>query len=225
MPWDQMPIPAAESYPMPTNAQLPANRVAWKLDPARCALLVHDMQRYFVNIYAAGSPPLSDLLINAAAIRRRCADLSIPTYFSYQPGSQSVAERGLLQDFWGAGIGGGQEVTAIVEELAPSQRDTMIVKRRYSAFHRTDLLSSLKSAGKDQLIICGVFAHIGCLVTAIEAFMNDIQPFLVADAVADFSAARRHGDGTTICCRPVCTNRDNERDRFDPCRNCSRIQK
>ena len=45
----------------------------------------------------------------------------------------------------------------------------------------------MKALKRDQLIIVGVYAHIGCMITAVEAFMKDIQPFMVGDAVADFS--------------------------------------
>lgn len=53
---------------------------------------------------------------------------------------------------------------------------------------KTELLDILRQQGRDQLIVCGIYAHIGCLMTACEAFMQDVQPFFVADAVADFSA-------------------------------------
>ena len=44
-----------------------------------------------------------------------------------------------------------------------------------------------REAGRDQIIVCGIYAHIGVQTTAVDAFMHDIQPFVIGDAVADFS--------------------------------------
>jgi isochorismate hydrolase len=177
------PIPA---YPLPTTVDLPANTAQWDLEPHRAVLLVHDMQRYFL----APFPPLirDPLVRHCALLRERCAALDVPVFFTAQPGGMSEQQRGLLKDFWGPGMRVDPLDRQIVDELAPRPVDRVLTKWRYSAFFRSNLLTLMREQDRDQLIICGVYAHVGVLMTAVEAFTNDIQPFLVADAIGDFSA-------------------------------------
>ncbi|MGK4581617.1 isochorismatase family protein [Kitasatospora sp. HPMI-4] len=214
-------IPAIAPYPMPTSGDIPPNTAHWRPDPDRAVLLVHDMQRYFLSPFPQGEAPGTDLVRNATALREHCAGLGIPVAYTAQPGGMTEDERGLLKDFWGPGMRMSPEHRAVIDPLAPEPADWVLTKWRYSAFFRTDLLERMRSAERDQLILCGVYANIGVLSTAVEAFSHDIQPFLVADAVADFSeaehrqaleyAARRCAVVTTT--RSVCTDLDSARER------------
>lgn len=182
-----MGIPKIEAYPMPSAGDLPDNVAPWTVHPRRAALLIHDMQKYFVNFFPPGQPPVRNLVDNIAQLRDRCVKLGVPICYTAQPGGMTGPQRGLLKDFWGPGMAIDAEHRAVVDRLAPSPVDGVFTKWRYSAFHRNDLLDFLRSQGRDQLIICGVYAHVGCLMTACDAFTHDIEAFLVADAVADFS--------------------------------------
>ncbi|GAA2267789.1 phenazine biosynthesis protein PhzD [Streptomyces amakusaensis] len=182
-------IPPIEPYPMPTQGELPANIADWTVAPDRAVLLVHDMQRYFVRPFPEHAAPGSDLVTNAVLLREQCAELGIPVAYTAQPGGMSEQERGLLKDFWGPGMQVSPEDRQVIDPLAPAPGDWVFTKWRYSAFFKSDLLERMRLQGRDQLIICGVYAHVGVLMTAVEAFTNDIQTFLAADAVADFSPA------------------------------------
>ncbi|AXB42810.1 isochorismatase family protein [Amycolatopsis albispora] len=187
-----MSLPKIESYPLPTAAELPPGRVDWRPDPARAALLVHDAQRYFLAPYQGA--PVPEMVANIAALIAGAREAGVPVFYTAQPGRQAAADRGLLTEFWGDGIGAviddDPAAADIVPELAPEPADTVLTKWRYSAFQRSTFTEQLAEAGRDQLLITGVYAHIGCQATAVEAFMRDVRPFLVADAVADFSRER-----------------------------------
>ncbi|MEU4985694.1 isochorismatase family protein [Streptomyces sp. NPDC021969] len=183
-------IPAIESYRLPGPADLPANTATWTPDPRRAVLLVHDMQRYFLRPFPGSVR--TPLVAHAALLRRTAAQAGMPVAYTAQPGGMTPEQRGLLADFWGPGMTPSASDRQVVDALAPAPGDRTFTKWRYSAFVNSGLLDWMRLNRRDQLVICGVYAHVGVLMTACEAFSHDVQPFLAADAVADFGAAEHH---------------------------------
>ncbi|USQ85712.1 isochorismatase family protein [Streptomyces phaeoluteigriseus] len=183
-----MDVPVIDPYPMPGPDQLVESRVDWTADPERSALLVLNMQGFFLRPYTRGAPPLDALLANCSALLRTCRGLRVPVVHTVQPGTQAPGERGLLTDFWGKGLDDVLEDAAIVRELTPDASGAVLSAWRYSAFFGSGLARQLRELGRDQLVICGVYAHLSCVTTAVDAFSHNLEVFLAADAVADFSA-------------------------------------
>lgn len=201
-----MALPASIDYTAP--AELPANRAGWELDPARAAVLVHDLQRYFVRSFAPGSPAITQALAATSAVLAAARSAGVPVLYTAQNGDQDPARRGLQGDLWGPGMTAHPDDTAIVAEVAPQPGEAVLTKHRYSAFVRSDLAERLADAGRDQLLIVGVFAHVGITATAYDAFQREIRPFVVADAVADFGAAEHARALAQVagCCGMVTTS-------------------
>ncbi|MFT3971408.1 MAG: isochorismatase family protein [Micropruina sp.] len=199
-----MTLPVGIDYEAPLH-DLPVSRATWNLDAGRAAVLVHDLQRYFVTPFAGGCPALAGALAATDRIVRAARAAGVPVIYTAQQGNQDPAERGLQGDLWGPGMSTDPAHTAILPELAPSEGDTVVDKHRYSAFARTDLADRLAAAGRDQLIVTGVYAHIGVTATALDAFQREIRPFVVADGVADLGAEqhRRALEVIASCCGVV----------------------
>lgn len=182
-----MAIADIENYELPSPAELPQSKLGWEVEPQRAALLIHDMQEYFVAPFSRERSPMREVLRSIVELKNACAKAGIPAYYTAQPGGMSKQQRGLLLDVWGPGMTVSPAHRQILPELSPTASDTVLTKWRYSAFHNSQLKSLLDERGRDQLIITGVYAHVGCLMTAVDAFSQDIQPFIVSDGVADFS--------------------------------------
>ncbi|MGN0062688.1 MAG: isochorismatase family protein [Nocardioides sp.] len=204
-----MSLPAAIHYETPLHVPAQASRrsLDWQLDPARAAVLVHDMQRYFLRPYAEDCPALRTAVRETARILAAARAAGVPVFYTAQTGLSSEIVRGLQGDFWGPGMSPVPEHTDIVEALEPVEGDVVLAKHRYSAFAHTDLAERLAELGRDQLVVTGVYAHIGVTATATDAFMREVHPFVVADAVADFGPAehQRALEQIASCCGVVTT--------------------
>lgn len=188
-PVDTRHVPSIGAYPMPDASFLALNRVGWTVAPARAALLVHDMQDYWISRFVDPAP----LIANVAALLKAARDAGMPVIFSVARREPRPEDRGLAFDMWGAGMGGGHDDPRdeeIVPPLQPRDGDVIVEKRKISAFFQTDLEAKLRDRSVDQLVITGVYAHHGCLLSAADAYMRDIKPFFVIDATADHSEAQ-----------------------------------
>ena len=179
-----MAIPKIASYKIPQSETFPENTVDWKIDPKNAVVLVHDLQTYFLNFFDKTKSPVPELLENVRQVLDNARAANIPVVYTAQPANQEPNERALLTDFWGAGL---TQDTDIALEVSPQAGDIQYTKWRYSAFKKTPLLQWMQEEQRDQLIIVGVYGHIGILSTALDAFMLDIKPFVIGDAIADFS--------------------------------------
>jgi bifunctional isochorismate lyase/aryl carrier protein len=184
-----MSIPKIAAYALPPQSQWPLPRTDWLPSSQRAVLLIHDMQDYFVQFYDRTAQPMPEVIAHIQQLRQACQNVGIPIVYTAQPAVQALPDRALLQDWWGPGITAQPDQASVIADLTPTPQDVVLTKWRYSAFARSDLQDRMRAWGRDQLIVCGVYAHIGCMTTCVDAFMRDIQPFLIGDAVADFSAA------------------------------------
>lgn len=81
----------------------------------------------------------------------------------------------------------GSEEAMLISDLRRDPSDNLIVKHRYSCFHGTELLKSLKEGNVSKVLICGYQLSACVLATALDAYQFDFQPLVVADCVLDTS--------------------------------------
>lgn len=78
----------------------------------------------------------------------------------------------------------GAEIHPLV---APVPGETVIPKRRFSAFFGTDLDNLLRESGIQKLSICGVCTNICVLYTAVDAQMRGYDVTILSDACASYA--------------------------------------
>lgn len=95
----------------------------------------------------------------------------------------------------------GTDGCELLPELDQRPTDTTIVKKRYSAFFRTELEATLKRIRPEVLVVAGINTHACVRTTVIDAYQRDYEVVVAAEAIASYDEAhhdmtKRYLDGT-----------------------------
>jgi ureidoacrylate peracid hydrolase len=166
----------------------PFNTHVMDLHPSQAALLVIDMQTFFLDptspsFTVGGLAILSNLqrLIHAF---RQAGRPVIYTRHVHHPG---LIDAGIMAGWWQGMCLEGSPESEVNPQLAPAAGEKVIFKHRYSAFYNTDLETILRCMKVEDLVITGIMTNMCCESTARDAYFRDYRVFFLADGTGSIS--------------------------------------
>jgi nicotinamidase-related amidase len=154
------------------------------VDADRTALLVMDMQDEVVQ--RVGSPALLDRTRAALAAARAGGVQVVYVVVGFRRGYPEVSPRNLT---FARIVGTGRLVegdgVTVHESVAPCDGETVVTKRRVSAFAGSDLDLVLRAGGIESLVLTGVATSGVVLSTLGQAADLDFELTVLSDACAD----------------------------------------
>ncbi len=78
----------------------------------------------------------------------------------------------------------GTEGAEVIDELKPQKQEEILLKRRFSAFFKTDLDQTFRLLGVDTAVIAGINTHVCVFATAMDAVCNDFNAIVLEDCSA-----------------------------------------
>jgi len=169
------------------------------IEPAKTALVVIDMQNYFMKPGFQGEVPMARKIVPtvnrlAAATRELGGHVVwVRNTTSGTRESWSVLHDWLQtperRDRRYASMELGEEGNALWSELDVRTEDAQIVKKRFSAFVQgsSDIEAYLRGRGIDTLLIGGTATQVCCESSARDAMMLNFKVIMVPDALATYS--------------------------------------
>jgi isochorismate hydrolase len=152
---------------------------------ARSALLVIDMQRFFLDAASHAFVPASPQIIDRVnALAKAFADAQRPVIVTQHINDETNAAQ--MAHWWRDLLKHDDPLCDIDPRVRV--QGSRLVKTQYDAFYRTELTESLNARQITHLVICGVVAELCCETTARSAFVQNWSVTLVADAIASWNA-------------------------------------
>ncbi|MCK4895596.1 MAG: cysteine hydrolase, partial [Candidatus Heimdallarchaeota archaeon] len=142
----------------------------FELNLKKAALLVLDMQDYFVNEESHAFVPSSvNIISSIQEITKIIQGMGNKVIFSRHLDTEN--ESSTMNRWWKNTIKPDNNISEI-SHLLNKQAVEIIEKSQYSAFYETELEAILNDNDIEQVIITGVMTHLCCETTARSAFVN-----------------------------------------------------
>ncbi len=153
--------------------------------PRRSALLIIDMQEYFLDRRSHAHIPRSSQVLRrvkmlAEAFRKRRLPVILTRHIN------TGKNAGLMGRWWADLITAGGGFSGIDPGLR-RLGSRIIPKTQYDAFYKTPLEALLHRKRVSQVVVAGVATHLCCETTARSAFVRGFAVFFPVDATATFS--------------------------------------
>jgi nicotinamidase-related amidase len=166
----------------------PFNTHAMHLNRAKSALLVVDMQVFFLDpvspTFTCGGLailPGVKRLLNAFRQAGR------PVIFTQHVHHPDSIDAGIMGWWWEGMCLEGSPESQVHPEIAPLPTEKVIPKHRYSAFYNTDLETILRVLKIEDIVIAGVMTNMCCESTTRDAYYRDYRVFFPADGTGSIN--------------------------------------
>lgn len=161
----------------------PINTHIMRLDPERAALLVIDMQQFFLDPESPSHTSGGTAIIpNVERLITAFREAGRPVIYTRHVHHPDGIDAGIMGWWWEAMCVEGSPESEIHPQIAPLEGEKVVDKHRYSAFYNTDLETVLRGLRVEDVVICGVMTNMCCESTARDAYYRDLRVFFLADA-------------------------------------------
>lgn len=157
----------------------------WNATLSESALIVTDLQNYFLNpgshAYIPSAPAILGNIKKLTAIFRNAGQPVI-----YTRHTNSLTDAGMMAHWWKDLIHPESKSSELIDGFC-YPGDIILEKHQYDAFYGTNLDDVLKKNKVSTLVICGVMTNLCCETTLRTAFVKGYHPVLPIDATAAYN--------------------------------------
>ena len=164
------------------------NRHRMGLNKDKAALLVIDMQKFFLN---PKSPTFTcgglAILPNVKLLIETFRKANRPVIYTCHVHHPDRIDAGIMGWWWEGMCVEGSPESEVHEDIAPLSHEKVIFKHRYSSFYNTDLETILRCMEIEDLVISGIMTNMCCESTARDAYYRDYRIFFLADGTGSIN--------------------------------------